>query len=160
MVLTGRLVSLGFIYYSEFINLFDALVVLISFIMLFFNNQAKALGILRVLRLVKVVIEMKRAADLKKQIERVIKEQKRQSAQFDTNAEIVADILERAIEEHRDAMTLEFVEDLQWVIDTINKNKNTKTFQEFDVSRFRSEEYKPWMDRISSKINLQKSVNY
>ena len=61
-----RLVSLGFLYYSEPINLFDALVVLVSFVMLFFNNEAQALGILRVMRLVKVVIEMKRAADLKK----------------------------------------------------------------------------------------------
>lgn len=40
---------------------------------------------------------MKKAADLKKSIELVIKQQKRQSAQFDTNAEIVADILERVI---------------------------------------------------------------
>ena len=65
-LLSSRLISLGFIYYSEFINLFDGLIVLISFAMLFFNNQAKALGILRVMRLVKVVIEMKRQADLKK----------------------------------------------------------------------------------------------
>lgn len=26
-------------------------------------------------------------------------------------------------------MTMEFVEDLQWVIDTINKNKNTKVIE-------------------------------
>ena len=71
---------------------------------------------------------MKKAADLKKQIEMVIKEQKRQSAQFDTNAEIVADILERVIEQHKEAMTIEYQEDLQWAIDTINKNKNTKVY--------------------------------
>ena len=77
IIFNCRLIAIGFIYYSEFINLFDALVVLVSFVFLFFDSQAKALGILRVLRLVKVVIEMKKAADLKKSIELVIKQQKR-----------------------------------------------------------------------------------
>jgi voltage-gated sodium channel len=61
-----KLFAYGHHFIMEFINLFDSTIVLISFIMLILNLKAKILGILRVLRLIKVIIEMKKVADTKK----------------------------------------------------------------------------------------------
>lgn len=57
----------GFNFLMEFINFFDSTIVIISFIMQVLNLKAKILGILRVLRLIKVIIEMKKVADAKKE---------------------------------------------------------------------------------------------
>ena len=53
-------------FLGEFINVFDAIVVLISFAFLFNSTEVKFLGLLRILRLIKVMTEMKRVADAKK----------------------------------------------------------------------------------------------
>ena len=58
----------------EFINLFDSTIVIVSYIMLIMQLKAKILGILRVLRLIKVVIEMKKVADQQKEQKELIKE--------------------------------------------------------------------------------------
>jgi len=56
----------GFPFFKEMINLFDSTVVILSYIMLILDLRAKIIGILRVLRLIKVIIEMKKVADSKK----------------------------------------------------------------------------------------------
>ena len=58
-----RIFSEGLDFFKEFINDFDSTIVLISFILNISRIEAKVLGILRVLRLVKVIIEMKKKAD-------------------------------------------------------------------------------------------------
>jgi hypothetical protein len=58
-----KIFAYGHLFLFEFINLFDSTIVLISFVMLILNLKAKILGILRVLRLIKVIIEMKKVAD-------------------------------------------------------------------------------------------------
>lgn len=58
-----KVFAYGHLFIFEFINIFDSSIVLISFIMLLMNLKAKILGILRVLRLIKVIIEMKKVAD-------------------------------------------------------------------------------------------------
>jgi hypothetical protein len=61
-----KIFAYGHLFLFEFINIFDATVVVVSFILLVLNLQAKIVGILRVLRLFKVIIEMKKVADAKK----------------------------------------------------------------------------------------------
>lgn len=58
-----RLFADPFEFMGECINMFDAIIVQVSFLMLVLRIEARILGILRILRLVKVVIEMKRVAD-------------------------------------------------------------------------------------------------
>jgi hypothetical protein len=53
-------------FLREPINLFDALIVIISYYMIIMDLKAKILGILRVLRLIKVITQMKKVADKKK----------------------------------------------------------------------------------------------
>lgn len=57
--------------------------------------KAKVLGILRVLRLIKVIIEMKKVADAKKEQQEMIKEQKRQGSQMASYVERVLDYFEK-----------------------------------------------------------------
>jgi hypothetical protein len=53
-------------FLQEPINIFDATIVIISYYMIIVDLKAKILGILRVLRLIKVIIQMKKVADKKK----------------------------------------------------------------------------------------------
>jgi voltage-gated sodium channel len=75
-----KISAYGHLFLMEFINMFDSTIVIISFIMQVLNLKAKVLGILRVLRLIKVIIEMKKVADAKKEQQEMIKEQKRQGS--------------------------------------------------------------------------------
>ena len=72
-----KVFAYGHLFVLEFINIFDSTIVIISFIMQVLDLKAKILGILRVLRLIKVIIEMKKVADAKKEQQELIKEQKR-----------------------------------------------------------------------------------
>jgi hypothetical protein len=69
-----KLFAYGHLFLMEFINIFDSTIVIISFIMQILDLKAKILGILRVLRLIKVIIEMKKVADAKKEQQEMIKE--------------------------------------------------------------------------------------
>lgn len=80
MEIIVKLFAYGHLFLIEYINLFDSTIVIISFIMQVLNLRAKVLGILRVLRLIKVIIEMKKVADAKKEQQEMIKEQKRQGS--------------------------------------------------------------------------------
>lgn len=62
-----KVFAYGHLFIMEFINVFDSTIVIISFIMQVLDLKAKILGILRVLRLIKVIIEMKKVADAKKE---------------------------------------------------------------------------------------------
>lgn len=62
-----KLFAYGHIFLYEFTNVFDSCIVIISFIMQVMNLKAKEVSILRVLRLIKVIIEMKKVADRKKE---------------------------------------------------------------------------------------------
>ena len=58
--------SYGFKFLTEFINVFDAIVVLISYVFLVLDLKVKFISLLRILRLIKVITEMKRVADTQK----------------------------------------------------------------------------------------------
>ena len=57
----------GLAFYSEFINCFDSTIVIISYVMLILDLKVKILGLLRVLRLIKVISGMKKVVDEKRE---------------------------------------------------------------------------------------------
>lgn len=69
-----KLFADGYLFLMEFLNVFDSTIVLVSYVMLILDIQAKWLGILRVLRLIKVVINLKAVADKKRELKEKIKE--------------------------------------------------------------------------------------
>jgi hypothetical protein len=58
-----KLFSYGATFLMGFINVFDSTVVCISFIFLILDIKVKFVGLLRILRLIKVITEMKRQSD-------------------------------------------------------------------------------------------------
>lgn len=62
-----KIFAYGHLFLIEFINVFDSTIVIVSYVMLIMKLKAKILGILRVLRLIKVLINLKRVADEQKE---------------------------------------------------------------------------------------------
>lgn len=56
-------------FLSEFINVFDSVIVIISFVFQVQDTSLKAVGILRVLRLIKVIMELRRVSLAKKALQ-------------------------------------------------------------------------------------------
>jgi hypothetical protein len=75
--ITLKLFAQGHIFLSDFINVFDSVVVIISFAMLILRTKMKIVGLLRVLRLIKVVAGMKKVIDEKRARQAEIKAQKK-----------------------------------------------------------------------------------
>lgn len=50
-------------FFFEFINAFDSTIVIVSYVMIILNLRLKILGLLRVMRLLKVIINMKKVVD-------------------------------------------------------------------------------------------------
>lgn len=115
-----KLFAYGHLFVLEFINVFDSVIVIVSYIMLILNLKAKILGILRVLRLIKVIINLKRVADEKRANKEFIKEQKRQGSQMASYVERVLDFFERVTKNEMVDKTLR--EDVEWAIDIITAN--------------------------------------
>jgi hypothetical protein len=61
-----KLFSLGFEFVSEFINTFDSIIVIISFVFHIMETRLPILGLLRTLRLLKVIASMKKIHDEKR----------------------------------------------------------------------------------------------
>jgi len=57
----------GISFFSEFINVFDSVIVIVSYVMLITETKLKILGLLRVLRLIKVILSMKKVVDEKRE---------------------------------------------------------------------------------------------
>lgn len=68
-----KLFSYGYLFLTEFINVFDSIIVMISYIFLVLELKVKFISLLRILRLIKVMTEMKRVADAKKAKQEAIK---------------------------------------------------------------------------------------
>jgi len=56
----------GFAFFTDFINLFDSTIVIVSYVFLIMALEVKILGLLRVLRLIKVIVGMKKVVDEKR----------------------------------------------------------------------------------------------
>jgi hypothetical protein len=62
------------------LNLFDTIIVLVTSITLFMGVQLNSLRYLRLLRLFRIVLEMKEIADEKRRIQELMKQNKRQAS--------------------------------------------------------------------------------
>jgi hypothetical protein len=116
-----KLFGYGHLFLVEFINVFDSVIVIVSYIMLILDLKVKVVGILRVLRLIKVIINLKRVADEKREQKEFIKEQKRQGSQMTSYVERVLDFFERVIKLAE--VDKQIREDVEWAIETISENK-------------------------------------
>lgn len=63
----------GFGFFWDLINAFDASIVIVSYVMLILDLKLKILGLLRVLRLIKVIVGMKKVVDEKRARQNEIK---------------------------------------------------------------------------------------
>lgn len=90
-----KLFAFGWLFLMSFINVFDSVVVFISFIFLVINVQVKFVGLLRILRLIKVITEMKRQSDEIKAKKEAIKNQKKQSSNMASHVERIIDFFDR-----------------------------------------------------------------
>lgn len=116
-----KLFAYGHLFLMEFINVFDSVIVIVSYIMLILNLKLKVVGILRVLRLIKVIINFKLDSDKKRAQKEFIKEQKRQGSQMASYVERVLDFFERLSKNENVDKTLR--EDVEWAIEMISANK-------------------------------------
>jgi len=112
----------GFNYFMEIINAIDAVIVIVSFVFHVLEVETKILGLLRVLRLIKVISGMKKVVDEKREKQAAIKAQKKASPQtMSSFVERVIDFLEK----HQDnpLVPKNLQEDIQWAIDAISTNR-------------------------------------
>lgn len=86
--------SEGMRFFFEFVNCFDSIIVYVSLGLNLSGINAKAVGILRVLRLVKVIIQMKKASDAKWAKKLMIKEEKKKQSTMQSYVEKVLDFVE------------------------------------------------------------------
>lgn len=144
-----RLFAHGHLFLLEFINIFDSTIVIVSYVMLISKIKASWLGILRVLRLIKVIINIKRVADEKRAQKEFIKEQKRQGSQMASYVERVLDFLERLSKNEEIDKILR--EDVEWAVEVISANKlyqgGLEGFNMHDVRP----EIRAWTDLISMR---------
>jgi hypothetical protein len=150
-----KLFSYGTLFLMGFINVFDSIVVFISFIFHIIDVQVKFVGLLRILRLIKVITEMKRQSDEIKAKKEAIKNQKKQSSNMASHVERIIDFLERqAVNPEIPKMLME---DIEWAIEVISANKlYTGSMSMINFNRQRPE-IQAWLDQIDLK-NIPKNI--
>ena len=68
-----KLFAYGFSFLTDFINTFDSIIVITSYVFLLLNLRLPILGLLRTLRLLKVMASMKKLHDTEKERQEMIK---------------------------------------------------------------------------------------
>jgi hypothetical protein len=153
-----KIFAFGHLFLIEFINVFDSVIVIVSYVMLILNLKVKVVGILRVLRLIKVIINLKKINDDKRAKKEFIKEQKRQGSQMASYVERVLDFFERLSKNENVDKTLR--EDVEWAIEMISANKlYTGSIDSLGVQD-KLAEVKAWKNLIYMKdipINLMEA---
>ena len=136
-------------FLTDFINVFDSVIVIASYVLLILDLRIAIVGLLRVMRLIKVISGMKRVVDDRRAREEAIKQQKKQSATISTYVEAVIEFLEK--QTVNNSVPKELQEDLQWVIDVISANKlYSGNLEVFKLQEDR-EEVKAWTNMIGLK---------
>lgn len=144
-----KLFSYGHVFLMGFINVFDSIVVMISFVFHILDVKVKFVGLLRILRLIKVITEMKKQSDEKKAKKEAIKKQKKSSSSMASYVERIIDFLERQAENPE--MPKMLMEDIEWAIEVISANKlytGSLDMINFNIQR---PEIQAWLDRINLK---------
>ena len=113
-----KLFAYGFNFLKEFINTFDSIIVIISYIFLLLELRLPILGLLRTLRLLKVIASMKKIQDIKKERQELIKQQKKESESMPCYIERVLDFFEKQSVNAQVPKQLQ--DDLQWAYELIS----------------------------------------
>ena len=114
--------------------------------------EARIVGVLRILRLIKVIIEMKKAADEQRERQEIIKQQKKQGSQMASYVEKVIDMLEKCAKNQDVPKVLR--EDIEWAIEVISSNKLYKSnLGGFKLSNER-EDVQAWNNLINLSASL------
>lgn len=90
-----KLFAYGFVFLKDFISTFDSIIVIISYVFLLLDVKWPILGLLRTLRLLKVLASMKKIQDIKRERQELIKQQKKDSESMPCYIERVLDFLEK-----------------------------------------------------------------
>jgi len=69
-----KLFAYGLEFLKEFINTFDSIIVIVSYVFLLLDLRLPILGLLRTLRLLKVIASMKKIQDIKRERLELIKQ--------------------------------------------------------------------------------------
>ena len=112
-----RFFAYAFVYLCEFWNLVDAIVVTVSFVFSIVGLNFKGVGVLRLLRLIRVIIVMRKVSQSKKKLQQLRKENKG----VDSNVPRVLEILDELVKEK--SMTRALKQDLPWLIDLVQSRK-------------------------------------
>ena len=115
-----QLFAKGFSFLKEFINTFDSIIVIVSYVFLLLNLRLPILGLLRTLRLLKVIAQMKKIHDAQRKRLEQIKQQKKESESVPCYIERVLDFFER--QAVNPAIPKQLQEDLEWAYDIIASN--------------------------------------
>lgn len=145
--ITLKLFAYGFEFLSEFINVFDSVVVIISFVFQILGGGLRAVGVLRMARLIKVLVELRRVSLAKKALQEEIKQKKKQGSQMASYVERLIDFLEKQMVNDDLPNTLQ--EDIEWAAGVISANKLYKgslSDMKFDENR---PEIKAWLGMIN-----------
>lgn len=90
-----KLFAYGFKFVAEFINTFDSIIVIVSYVFLILDLRLPILGLLRTLRLLKVIATMKKIQDAKRERKEQIKKQKKESESVPCYIERVLEFMEK-----------------------------------------------------------------
>jgi hypothetical protein len=124
------------------LNIIDAIVILVSFIFSLINLNIKGIGVLRLLRLIRVIIFMRKVSEKKKQYLDLIQQDKGVS----TNVPRVLGILEELLADKGIPRSVK--QDITWVTELIKNRKiYTTSMKDEEVIQF-SEETLSWQREI------------
>ena len=112
-----RFFAYAFVYLCDTWNFVDATVVTISFVFSIVGLNFKGVGVLRLLRLIRVIIVMRKVSQSKKKLQQLRKENKG----VDSNVPRVLDLLEELSNEK--IITRALKQDLPWLIDLVQSRK-------------------------------------
>ena len=113
-----RLFAYGFTFFTDVISTFDGIIVIISYVFLLLDMKLPILGLLRTLRLLKVIASMKKIQDIKKERQELIKQQKKESESMPCYIERVLDFFEK--QSVNSQVPKQLQEDLQWAYELIS----------------------------------------
>ena len=144
-----KLFAYGFEWLKGFINTFDSIIVIVSYVFLLLDLKLPILGLLRTLRLLKVIAQMKKIQDIKREREELIKQQKKESESMPCYIERVLDFLEK--QKVNAQVPKQLQEDLVWAYELISGNRlYSANIEDFKLQDERPE-IKAWTNLISLK---------
>lgn len=130
------------------LNFLDAVIIIISFVFSLISLDIKGIGVLRLLRLIRVIIFMRKASEKKKMYLELIQQDKGVS----TNVPRVINILEELIADK--VVPRSMKQDISWVAELIKSRKiYTTSMKDEEEAKF-SDENLQWQHEIANSADF------